>query len=168
MRRSSRSTSTRRGSKRRSRSAPSTSSTPREEDPVAAIQRLGGADAAIATAATPEAFEQAFGSLARGGRLVCVGLPADNRLQIPIFETVLGGLDIRGSIVGTRHDLEEVFELHRRGLTHVELAECPLDDVNEAITQVLDGTARAPRFVFRMPAAGDPAASNGQTLASAR
>src|SRR5215218_2583097 len=43
-----------------------------EEDPVAAIQRLGGADAAISTAVTPIAFEQAFHSLARGGRLVCV------------------------------------------------------------------------------------------------
>jgi len=78
---------------------------PLEEDPIAAIGRLGGADAAIATAATPSAFEKAFGSLARGGMLVCVGLPAENHLKIPIFETVLGGLDLRGSIVGTRHDL---------------------------------------------------------------
>jgi propanol-preferring alcohol dehydrogenase len=139
-----------------------------EEDPAAAIQRLGGADAAIATAATPKAFEQAFGALARGGRLMCVGLPADNRLQIPIFETVLGGIDVRGSIVGTRHDLEEVFELHRRGLTHVELAERPLDEVNEAINQVLDGTAPVPRFVFRMHAAAGPAARNGHALVRAR
>jgi alcohol dehydrogenase, propanol-preferring len=136
----------------------------REEDPIAAIQRLGGADAAIATAVTPSAFEQAFGSLARGGTLVCVGLPAENHLQIPIFETVLGGLDLRGSIVGTRHDLEEVFELHRRGLTRVEYAERDLDDVNVAIDQVLDGSAPAPRLVFRM----QPAAAglgNGRALA---
>jgi propanol-preferring alcohol dehydrogenase len=121
-----------------------------EEDPVAAIQRLGGADAAISTAATPIAFEQAFRSLARGGRLVCVGLPAENHMEIPIFETVLGGLDIIGSIVGTRRDLEEVFELHRRGLTRVEYAERRLDDVNRSIEEVLDGTAPAPRLVFRM------------------
>ena len=123
---------------------------PVEQDAAAAIQRLGGADAVISTAATPVAFEQGFRSLARGGRLVCVGLPAHNHMDIPIFETVLGGLDIRGSIVGTRHDLEEVFELHRRGLTHVEYAERSLDDVNAAIDEVLDGTAPAPRLVFRM------------------
>jgi propanol-preferring alcohol dehydrogenase len=123
---------------------------PLEEDPVAAIQKLGGADAAIATAVSPEPFAQAFRSLARGGRMVCVGLPADNHLEIPIFETVLGGLDLRGSIVGTRHDLEEVFELHRRGLTELEYVERPLDDVNTAIEQVLDGSAPAPRLVFRM------------------
>jgi len=130
-----------------------------EEDPVAAIQRLGGADAAIATAVSPSAFEQAFGSLARGGRLVCVGLPAENYMGIPIFETVLGGLDVCGSIVGTRHDLEEVFELHRRGLTRVEYGECALDDVNTAIEQVLDGSAPTPRLVFRMAPAEAPLAA---------
>ncbi len=44
-----------------------------EEDVVAAIQRLGGADVAIATAVSPSAFEQALGSLARGGTLVSRG-----------------------------------------------------------------------------------------------
>lgn len=121
-----------------------------EEDPVAAIQRLGGADAAIATAVNPTAFEQAIRSLARGGRLVCVGLPAENGMQVPIFETVLGGLEIRGSIVGTHHDVEEVFALHARGLTRVLRSECSLDDANSAIAQVLDGSAPAPRLVFDM------------------
>src|SRR5215213_2995683 len=123
---------------------------PLREDPIAAIQRLGGADAAISTAVSPQAFEQAYGSLARGGKLVFVGLPADNHIQLPIFETVLGGLDIHGSIVGTRHDLEEVFALHQRGLTTLEYEERPLEDVNTAIEQVLDGSAPAPRLVFRM------------------
>lgn len=138
---------------------------PLEEDPIAAIQRLGGADAAISTAVSPKAFEQAYGSLARGGKLVFVGLPADNHIQLPIFETVLGGLDIHGSIVGTRHDLEEVFELHRRGLTTLEYAERPLEDVNTAIEQVLDGSAPAPRLVFRM-GAGSSAATAGEVGAT--
>jgi len=90
-----------------------------EEDPIAAIKRLGGARAAISTAVNPIAFEQALGSLRRGGTLVCVGLPADNAMKLPIFETVLGGLTVRGSIVGTHTDLEEVFDLRRRGMTTV-------------------------------------------------
>src|SRR5665213_1070180 len=121
-----------------------------EQDPIAAIQALGGADQAISTAVSPSAFEQALGSLARGGTLVCVGLPAKNEMRIPIFETVLGGLTVKGSIVGTHHDLEEVFELHRRGLTRVERVERDLDDVNDAIEQVLEGSAPAPRMVFRL------------------
>jgi propanol-preferring alcohol dehydrogenase len=136
---------------------------PREEDPVAAIQRLGGADAAVSSAVFPEAFEQAFGSLARGGRLVCVGLPAHNQMRLPIFETVLGALEIAGSIVGTRHDLEEVFELHRRGLTAVEYAMRSLDDVNASIADVLEGTAPASRLVFSMQPA-PTASSDGRAV----
>jgi alcohol dehydrogenase, propanol-preferring len=137
-----------------------------QEDPVAAIKRLGGADAAIATAVSPEAFEQAYGSMARGGTLVFVGLPADNEVRLPIFETVLGGITIKGSIVGTHRDLEEVFELHRRGLTRVLRAHCRLDDVNEAIEQVLDGTAPSPRMVFRMQSAPAPARESRQATAA--
>src|SRR6476619_1234448 len=81
------------------------------EDPIAAIQALGGADQAIALAVAPKAFEQAYGSLRRGGTLVFVALPADNEVKLPIFETVLNGITIVGSIVGTRTDLREVFEL---------------------------------------------------------
>jgi propanol-preferring alcohol dehydrogenase len=136
-----------------------------EEDPVAAITRLGGADVAVSTAVHPVAFEQALGSLARGGTLVCVGLPAENGLEVPIFQTVLGGLTIKGSIVGTRHDLEEVFELHRRGLTRVLYEERPLEDVNEAVEQVLDGSAASPRLVFRLQ---DPVApADGRIPAAA-
>ena len=85
-----------------------------KEDPVEAIQELGGADQAIALAVSPRAFEQAYGSLRRGGKLVFVALPADNEVTLPIFETVLNGITIVGSIVGTRTDLREVFELHAR------------------------------------------------------
>ncbi|MEV4421750.1 zinc-dependent alcohol dehydrogenase [Patulibacter sp. NPDC049589] len=122
----------------------------REQDPVAVIQALGGADTAIATAVSPKAFEQALGSLARGGTLVCVGMPAENVMGLPIFETVVGGLTVKGSIVGTHQDVVDVFELHRRGLTRVERSDARLEDVNEAIAAVLDGTAGAARTVFRL------------------
>jgi propanol-preferring alcohol dehydrogenase len=138
-----------------------------EEDPIAAIKALGGADQAISVAVSPSAFEQALGSLARGGTLVCVGLPAHNEMSVPIFETVLGGLTIKGSIVGTHHDLEEVFELHRRGRTLVERVERELDDVNQAIEQVLDGSAPAPRMVFRMSDVPVSATGRANALASA-
>jgi alcohol dehydrogenase, propanol-preferring len=114
-----------------------------KEDPAAAIQRLGGADQAIVLAVSPTAFEQAFKSLRRGGKLVCVGLPADNEMRLPIFETVLGGITIVGSIVGTRADLREVFELHRGGRTRVTSECIPLSQVNEAIADVEAGRIEA-------------------------
>ena len=118
------------------------------EDPVAAIQKLGGVDQAIALAVSPRSFEQAFGSLRRGGTLVFVALPADNAMTVPIFETVLNGITIVGSIVGTRADLREVFELHAAGLTHVTREVRPLAEVNEAIEDVEAGRVAA-RIVFQ-------------------
>jgi propanol-preferring alcohol dehydrogenase len=120
-----------------------------KEDPVEAIQRLGGADQAIALAVSPRAFEQAYGSLRRGGTLVFVALPADNEVTVPIFETVLNGITIVGSIVGTRTDLREVFELHAAGKTSVIRETRSLADVNEAIADVEAGRVAA-RIVFEL------------------
>jgi propanol-preferring alcohol dehydrogenase len=117
------------------------------EDPAEAIQRLGGVDQAIALAVSPTAFEQAYRSLRRGGTLVFVGLPADNTIELPIFETVLNGITVVGSIVGTRLDLREVFELHAAGLTRVVTEVRSLETVNEAIEDVEAGRVPA-RIVF--------------------
>jgi alcohol dehydrogenase, propanol-preferring len=119
----------------------------RKEDPVEAIQRLGGADQAIALAVSPRAFEQAYGSLRRKGTLVFVALPPDNNVTLPIFETVLNGITIVGSIVGTRTDLREVFELHAAGKTQVIREIRSLDRVNESIADVEAGRVAA-RIVF--------------------
>jgi propanol-preferring alcohol dehydrogenase len=120
-----------------------------KQDPVEAIQALGGADQAIALAVSPKAFEQAYGTLRRGGKLVFVALPADNFVTLPIFETVLQGITIIGSIVGTRTDLREVFELHAAGKTHVTREVRPLDTVNESIADVEAGRVTA-RIVFSL------------------
>lgn len=118
-------------------------------DPVAAIEALGGADVAVVLAVVPSVFEQAFAALRRGGRLVCVGLPpeSDGPMSLPIFPTVLKGISVIGSIVGTRQDLVEVFDLHARGRTRVVAETRKLDDVNGAIDDVLAGRAPA-RIVF--------------------
>jgi alcohol dehydrogenase, propanol-preferring len=120
-----------------------------QTDPVEAIAALGGADVAIALAVTPRSFEQAFASLRRGGRLVCVALPPehDGPMHLPIFETVLKGIEVIGSIVGTREDLAEVFRLHALGRTRVVAEPRKLDEVNEAIDEVLSGRTNA-RLVF--------------------
>jgi propanol-preferring alcohol dehydrogenase len=118
-------------------------------DPVAEIRALGGADVAVALAANPASFDQAYRSLRRGGRLVCVALPADNAaLSVPIFDTVLGGKSVIGSIVGTRNDLADVFALHAAGRTEVVAVDRKLDEVNQSIADVLSGAIPA-RIVFQ-------------------
>jgi propanol-preferring alcohol dehydrogenase len=115
----------------------------RTTDPVAAIRELGGVDVAIALAASPQSFEQAFRSLRRGGRLVCVALPAEGTMQIPIFDTVLGEISVIGSIVGTRQDLADVFALHAAGRTRVVAETRKLDEINTIFDEVLAGRVPA-------------------------
>src|SRR4029453_11609576 len=102
-----------------------------------------GSEVQVVLAAAPSAFQQAFRVLRPGGRLVLVGLPADNELRLPIFETVLNGIQVVGSIVGTRVDLAEGFELHARGRTHVTSQRRPLASVNDSFADVLAGRVPA-------------------------
>lgn len=129
----------------------------RNSDPIEEIKKLGGADKAICVAVSPKAFEQAYGSLRRGGKLVFVALPADNFMQLPIFETVLNGLTIQGSIVGTTVDLKETYELAPQ--TKVWRETRNLKDVNECFEEVEKGKVPA-RLVFDLRA--EAGASSGR------
>jgi propanol-preferring alcohol dehydrogenase len=75
----------------------------------------GGVDAAIVFTAAPSAIPQAFRALKRGGTLVLVGL-ATAQYELPLVETVTRGISIRGSYLGTRQDLEDVFRLLQEGV----------------------------------------------------
>lgn len=133
-------------------------------DPVAEIQRLGGADVAIVLAVAPSVFSQSFAALNRGGRMILVSLPADGELTVPIFDTVLKGISIIGSIVGTRQDLIEVFDLHAAGRTTVIAVPRALNTVNEAIDAVLEGTVPARLvFTFEEPLPVDPRPADART-----
>jgi alcohol dehydrogenase, propanol-preferring len=114
-----------------------------DTDVVAEINAIGGADVAVVLAAEPSVLEQAHACLRPGGRLVLVSLPRDNVMRLPIFETVLRGISVIGSIVGTRTDLAEVFRLHAAGRTRVSYEVRGLHEINEAIDDVLAGKVTA-------------------------
>jgi hypothetical protein len=78
------------------------------------------------------------GRFSRPGRL-----PAGGSIEVPIFDTVLGGR----SIVGTRQDLAEVFALHAAGRTRVVSQTRKLDEVNACFEEVLASRVPA-RLVF--------------------
>lgn len=111
------------------------------------MAELGGADVALGLAVSDASFRTAYRSLRRGGRLVLVAMPGGGELAVPGFDLVVGGESVIGSIVGTRADLAEVFELHRRGRTRVIHQTRRLDEVNDCIAEVLAGEVPA-RLVF--------------------
>ena len=89
----------------------------------------GGVDAAIVLTPSPAAIQQAFRALKRNGTLVLVGISV-NQYDLPLVDTIVKGISIRGSYLGPRRDLEEVFALAVEGAirphshTHT-LAETP-------------------------------------------
>ncbi|MFG2797189.1 zinc-dependent alcohol dehydrogenase [Streptomyces pseudovenezuelae] len=123
----------------------------RKHDVGEVLKGYGGAHAAIALAVNEDAFAAVNSGLRRGGRLVMVALPAHGTVQVPIFDTVLNGTSVIGSIVGTRQDLAEVFQLHAAGRTRVISETRPLASVNESVEDVLRGQVRA-RIVFDLAA----------------
>ena len=123
----------------------------RKEDPAEVLKRHGGAHAAIALAVNEQAFASVYGGLRRGGKLVMVALPAGGTIQVPIFDTVLNGTSVIGSIVGTRQDLDEVFQLHAAGRTRVIYETRPLEAVNDSIA---DGVPRVRRAFGLRAASG--------------
>ena len=109
------------------------------EDPVEAIQdKIGGAHAVLVTAVHPSAFGQAIGMARRGGTIVFNGLPPGD-FPAPIFDIVLKGLTIRGSIVGTRQDLAEAIDFYDRGLIHPKVSTRDLDEINAVMDELEHG-----------------------------
>lgn len=72
---------------------------------------------------------------ARGGTIVFNGLPPGD-FPAPIFEIVLKGLTVRGSIVGTRQDLEEALEFYAQGKIKPTVSTRELSEVNAVFDEM--------------------------------
>ncbi|WP_413232653.1 alcohol dehydrogenase AdhP [Mycolicibacterium sp. 050158] len=111
----------------------------RTSEVVAEVQKLtGGVHGVLVTAVHPQAFGQAIGLARRGGTIVFNGLPP-GEFPAPIFDIVLKGLTIRGSIVGTRQDMVEALDFYARGLILPTVTSACLDDVNEVFGRLERG-----------------------------
>jgi alcohol dehydrogenase, propanol-preferring len=109
-------------------------------DAAAEIQEKtgGGVHGALVTAVNAHAFPQAVGALRRGGTVSLVGLPPD-KFPLDIFTTVLFGLTVRGSIVGTRKDMTEALDFFARGKVTPTYTVRPLDEINDIFGEMEAG-----------------------------
>lgn len=101
-------------------------------------KQWGGADAAIVLTGSPAAVQQAFRSLKRTGTLITSGL-STNQYELPIVDTVLKGISIRGSYLGTRADLEEVFRLAQSGIGRPHIEEHAIDQAPALLERMRRG-----------------------------
>ena len=109
------------------------------QDPPAEIQkRIGGAQGVLVTAVSTIAFKQGIGMLRRGGTCVLNGLPP-GEFPVSIFDVVLNRYTIRGSIVGTRLDLEEALAFAAEGKVKATIETLPLESVNDVFNRLRTG-----------------------------
>jgi alcohol dehydrogenase, propanol-preferring len=109
------------------------------QDPAKEIQKqIGGAHGVLVTAVSLIAFKQAVGMLRRGGTCVLNGLPP-GEFPVSIFDIVLNGNTIRGSIVGTRLDLEEALAFAAEGKVRATIETLPLECINDVFSRLKRG-----------------------------
>lgn len=111
----------------------------RHDDPAAFVQKqVGGANGVLVTAVSPKAFEQALGMVGRGGTVSLTGLPPGD-FPLSIFNTVLNGITVRGSIVGTRLDLREALDFAGEGTVKAIVETAVLEDINDVFARMHRG-----------------------------
>ncbi|HQR88657.1 MAG TPA: zinc-binding dehydrogenase, partial [Caulobacter sp.] len=98
----------------------------------------GGAQGVLVTAVSPIAFSQALGMVRRGGTVSLNGLPPGD-FPLSIFDTVLRGITVRGSIVGTRLDLQEALAFAADGRVRATVHAEALANINDVFGRMARG-----------------------------
>ncbi|MDK0523024.1 zinc-binding dehydrogenase [Streptomyces sp. ML-6] len=120
------------------------------DDAVRQIRELtsGGAEVAVEAVGSPKVMAECLTAVARGGKVVSVGLPAPDRvLEVPALAFAGEGKSLLGSYMGDavpRRDLPRFLDLWRAGLMPVELMHTgtlPLADINTALEELASGRA---------------------------
>jgi len=126
-------------------------------DPVAAVKELtqGGVETAFECIGTVPTCQQAVAMLCRGGTAVMVGVvPIGVAVGIPLFDVVLSGKRILGSMMGDnrfRIDMPRYCDFYLDGrlrLDEMISARIRLDDVNDSFEKMKAGAVARSVIVF--------------------
>lgn len=121
----------------------------KDQDPAEWIQNeMGGTHATIVTAVSKIAFNQAVNSVRPTAKVVAVGLPPET-MDLEIVKTVLDGIQVIGSLVGTRKDLEESFMFGAEGRVVPVVQTRKLEEINDIFEEMENGTING-RMVLDM------------------
>ena len=124
------------------------------DNAAAALQRMGGAKAILATGTSGDAMGSLLSGLAVRGKFIVVGVPQDP-IQLNAFPLVFGGRSIYGSLTGTPIDAEDTLAFSVLENIRPMIETFPLEQAADAYARLMQGKAR-----FRMVLVTDAAASN--------
>ncbi|WP_410813916.1 alcohol dehydrogenase catalytic domain-containing protein [Micromonospora sp. 067-2] len=111
------------------------------EDPAAALQQLGGADAIIATATSGASMSPLVGGLAPRGTLLVVGVGFDP-ITINTLDLVFGNRSLTGSLTGTPIENEDSLAFSARHGIRAMIETMPLSEAPQAYDRMMSGDAR--------------------------
>jgi propanol-preferring alcohol dehydrogenase len=111
------------------------------EDPATALQRLGGAAAIVATAASGGSMSPLVAGLAPRGRMVVVGVGTDP-VTVQTLDLVFGTRTITGSLTGSSIDNEDNLRFAQRQGVRSMNEVLPLSDAPKAYEHMMSGRAR--------------------------
>lgn len=119
------------------------------QDPAQEMQRaMRGVHGVLVTAPSRSAFAQALGMLHKRGTMSLVGLPPGD-FALPIFDVVLNAKTVRGSIVGTRKDLQEALDFAAEGKIQCRCSPERLENINAVLDRLRHGDVQG-RVVLQM------------------
>ncbi len=100
------------------------------------MRNLGGMHRAIVTSAAKAAYDTALFGLRGNGKLMIVGMPADN-ISLPAI--LLREITVMASATGTRKDLGELLDLAAAGKVKCKVETRPLDQINDVFEEMKQG-----------------------------
>lgn len=110
-------------------------------DPIDEVKKItegSGAQSVIVCAVAQIAFEQAVACLKPLGKMIAVALP-NTEMKLSIPKTVFDGIEVAGSLVGTRLDLTEAFQFGAEGKVKPIVATRKLEEINDIIDEMKAG-----------------------------
>lgn len=114
----------------------------KNQDAIEEVNKLTddkGLDATVITAVAKTPFNQAVDVVKAGARVVAVGLPVE-KMDLEIPRLVLDGIEVVGSLVGTRQDLKEAFQFAAEGKVIPKVQTRELEEINDIFEEMEQGT----------------------------
>ena len=110
-------------------------------DPVAELQKLGGARVILATAPSARAISSVVDGLGVNGNLLVPAAP-NEPLTVSVLPLIMGRRSVSGCYSGTARDSQDTLEFSARSDVHPMIEKYPLSRVAEAYEQMHSGKAR--------------------------
>ena len=111
------------------------------DDPVADLQKFGGARVILATAPDSKSMSALVNGLSRNGKLVVVGAGFDPLTVTPI-QLIGGRLSLQGWASGIATDSEDTLQFSALSGVRPMIEKIPLEKAAEAYEQMISGRAR--------------------------